>query len=71
MNIDEKMQALSSIFESWDKATTPETRLDQTDWDSMAMMGLVALLKSRFNKQIRVADLKQMITINDLLQLLP
>lgn len=71
MNIDEKMQAISTIFESWDPATTPAKQLDQTDWDSMAMMGLVALLKSRFNKQIRVADLKQMTTINDLLQLLP
>lgn len=71
MNNDEKMQAISSIFESWDAAATPETRLDQLSWDSMAMMGLVALLKSRFNKQIRVADLKQMTTINDLLQLLP
>lgn len=71
MNADEKIKIVGTIFESWDGTATPETPLESLGWDSMAMMGFIALLKSRFNKQMNVADLGRMKTVADLLQLLP
>ena len=71
MNEKEKIDAIKTIFEAWEDTATPDTMLVDVGWDSMAMMGFIALLKTRFDKQLNIPDLKQVTTIGDLLKLLP
>lgn len=51
----------------WDAAAvTPETRLDELTWDSMAMLTVVALARAE-GKTVTGDQLRAMVTVGDLL----
>jgi acyl carrier protein len=62
-----KIQALEELFEVEAGTLKPETALDILQWDSMAMLSLIALVNEKFNKRLNGAQLKSFKTIQDIL----
>ena len=61
------MEALFKVFETED--ITPETGLDTLQWDLMAMLSIIAIVKAR-GKSVSGAALREMKTVADLLAVL-
>ena len=54
-----------------DSALTMDMRLaDIPEWDSMAAMGTIALADRQFGKQLKLAELKKVDTVEDVYALL-
>ncbi len=67
MTIQDKIQALEELFEADAGTITPETALDTLQWDSMAMLSLIALVNEKFGKRLNGQQLKALKTIQDIL----
>lgn len=67
MTQQEKIAALVELFEADAGAITPETSLDKLQWDSMAMLSLIALVNERFGKRLAGSQLKSFKTVHDIL----
>lgn len=67
MDQAEKLEALAEIFDCAVDTLRPETRLDALEWDSMAMLSVIALAKAKFNRKIPGAEIRSFKTIQDIL----
>lgn len=67
MNDNEKLDALAEVFEA--DALSPEMALDELDWDSMAMLSVIALARAN-GKTIAGGTLREMKTVGDILKVL-
>ena len=67
MNEQEKMEALFEIFETED--FTSESALDALQWDSMAMLSVMALVKTN-GKSVTGQQMREMKTVSDILAVL-
>jgi len=67
MTQPEKFGLLEEMFEADAGSLKPETALDTLQWDSMAMLSLIALVNERFGKRLSGSQLKAFKTIQDLL----
>ena len=67
MTQEEKVEALEELFEVDAGTITPETALDTLQWDSMAMLSLIALVNERFGKRLNGTQLKALKTVQDIL----
>ena len=62
--MNEKIEKLADALD-WDlSAVKPETRLDTLQWDSMAMLTVIALARAS-GKTIKGDDLRKMVTVAD------
>ena len=62
--MNEKIEKLADALD-WDlSAVTPETYLDTLQWDSMAMLTVIALARAS-GKTIKGDDLRKMVTVAD------
>ena len=66
----EKIGLLEEMFEADAGALRPETALDTLQWDSMAMLSLIALVSEKFGKRLSGAQLKAFRTIQDVLEVM-
>ena len=64
MNDEQKLEALYEVFET--EELTPETRLDSLNWDSMAMLSVMAIVNN--GKSISGQAIRDMVTIGDILK---
>lgn len=62
--MNDKLEALFEVFETED--ITPETALDTLQWDSMAMLSIIAIAKT-YGKSVSGASLRGMKTVADIL----
>jgi acyl carrier protein len=62
----EKIAALEELFEVDVGVITPETALDTLQWDSMAMLSLIALVNEKFGKRLNGAQLKSFKQVQDI-----
>ena len=64
--MNEKIEKLADALD-WDVANvTPETHLDTLQWDSMAMLTVVAVARAN-GKVVKGVDLKNMVTVADVI----
>lgn len=70
MTQEEKLEALAEVFDTDAGSLTPETRLDEIGWDSMAMLSIIALLKARFDKKLPGAEIRAFEIIGDILKVM-
>lgn len=70
MTQQEKIEALAEMFEVESGLLKPETALDTLQWDSMAMLSLIALVSERFGKRVAGSQLKAFKTIQNLLEVM-
>ena len=67
MEREEKLDLLAEVFDRAPGTLTPETRLDELGWDSMAMLSVIAVVKARFGRKIPGAELRAFETVADIL----
>jgi acyl carrier protein len=67
MTQKEKIELLEELFEADVGAITPEIKLSQVAWDSMAMLSLIALVSEKFGKRLNGADIRAFETVQDIL----
>ncbi len=67
MTQQEKIEALEELFEADAGNIIPETALDTLQWDSMAMLSLIALVNEKFGKRLNGPQLKALKTVQDIL----
>lgn len=67
MTQQEKIEAIEELFEADAGAIAPGTALDTLQWDSMAMLSLIALAKARCGKRLTGDQLRGFKTVQDVL----
>lgn len=67
MELEEKLEVLAEILDCDVGELKPETQLDTLEWDSMAMLSLIVIVKTKFNKKIPGEDLRNFKTVQDIL----
>ena len=70
MTQEEKLVVLADIFDCDASELKPETKLDQLGWDSMAMLSIIAMMKSQYNKKVTGAELRGFTMVKDILSIL-
>ncbi len=70
MTQKEKMEAIALLLDEEVSAISPETKLENLIFDSVARMSLIALLSEKFDKRVGTSELKGIISIQDILNLM-
>ena len=70
MDLNEKLECLAEIFDCEASELTANTALDTLEWDSMAMLSLIALVKAKFNKKLPGAEIRGFTTVQDILNVM-
>jgi acyl carrier protein len=69
--LQEKLNALEEMMELEEGALSPETLLDDVEeWDSLAALSLVVLLKEEFDKKVTGQEIRAFQTIQDILDVM-
>ena len=64
--MDEKIEQVADALD-WDMSSlTPDTRLDELQWDSMAMLTIIAIARAN-GKTVSGAQIRAMETVGDIL----
>lgn len=66
MTQKEKIGLLEEMFEADAGTLQPETALDTLQWDSMAMLSLIALVNEKFGKKLAGSQIRNFKTIADI-----
>jgi len=67
MTHEEKIGLLEEMFEADAGTLKSGTALDTLQWDSMAMLSLIALVNERFGKRLSGVQIKSFKTVQDIL----
>lgn len=68
MDKQKKLALLEDMFEMDEGTLKEETRLDDLDeWDSLAKLSLIVLMDDEFEKKLSGAEIKEFVTIGDIL----
>lgn len=68
MNLNEKIELLADLFEVEPNALTAETVLtDLDEWNSMSKLSLIVLMDDEFNKKLTGEQIREFVTIGDIL----
>ena len=67
MTQEEKTEILAEVLDRDVSEINPEMRLDEIGWDSMAMLSVIAMAKTKFGKKISGAQLREFKTVQDVL----
>ena len=70
MTQQEKIKALEEIFEADAGTLKLETALDTLQWDSMAMLSVIALVNEKFGKCLTGIQLRAFRTIREVLEVM-
>ncbi len=70
MTQEEKIETLAEIFDCDAGGIKPETSLSELAWDSMAMLGVIAMVKAKFNKKLPGAQIREFETVQDILSVM-
>lgn len=68
MTQDEKLEALAEVFDCDAGSLKSNTELDTLQWDSMAMLSVIALVKAKFDKKLPGAEIRAFKTVGDILK---
>ena len=70
MTKEEKQEVLAELFDCDAGDLRPETALDEIGWDSMGMLSVIAMLKTRFDKKVSGADIRSFTTVQDIMDVM-
>lgn len=70
MTQEKKMEALAEVFDTAAVPLQPETRLDEIGWDSMSMLSVIALVKTKFDKKLPGTEIRAFETVGDILKVM-
>lgn len=68
MDNSKKIELLAELFEVDESEIVPGKKLEELHWDSMNMLGLIALFKAELNIKLDVPKLRSFQTVKDILE---
>lgn len=67
--MEEKLNLLEEMLELDEGSLNKDMKLnDIKEWDSVAALSLIVLLDEHFGKEISGKQIKELVTVNDILQ---
>lgn len=70
MTDEKKLELLADILDCDVEDLTPETELSSLEWDSVAVLSFIAMMDEEFGKAVKGAEIKQLVTIQDALNMM-
>ncbi len=70
MTVEKKLELIADILDIDAKELTPETEFASLDWDSVAILSFIAMMDEEFGKEIKGAQIKKFVTIQDALNIM-
>lgn len=70
MTQEEILEALADALDRDIGELKPEVNLDSIGWDSMSMLSVIAMAKTRLGKKIAGAQIREFTTVQDILSAL-
>ncbi len=70
MTVQEKLELIADILDMDVDEITPETKISSLEWDSIASLSFIAMMDENFGKEVRGAEVKKFITIQDALDIM-
>ena len=70
MTIEKKMELLADILDMDADELSPETLIADLEWDSVTALSYIAMVDEEFGKEVKGADIKKFVTIQDALNLM-
>ncbi len=70
MTNEKKIEMLAEILDVEPEELTPETEIASLEWDSLAVLGFIAMMDSEFDKTISGGEVRAFKTIQDALDVM-
>lgn len=71
MTLEKKLELLADILDMDAEELSPETEFAALDcWDSVAALSFIAMMDEEFGKEIKGAEIKRFVTIQDALNVM-
>ena len=71
MSMEKKLELIAEILDAEAEELTPETKLAELEnWDSVAALSFIAMMDEEFGKEIKGAEIKKFVTIQDALDVM-
>lgn len=71
MTIENKLELLADILDMEVDELSPETEFSTLEsWDSVAALSFIAMMDEEFGKEIKGADIKRFVTVQDALNVM-
>ena len=67
MATEKKLELLADILDVDVEELSPERELAEFDWDSVAILSFIAMMDEEFGKEMKGAEIKKFVTIQDAL----
>ncbi len=67
MTTEKKLELLADILDVDPDELAPEKELSEFDWDSVAILSFIAMMDEEFGKEMKGAEIKKFVTIQDAL----
>lgn len=64
----EKIETLAELFDTNAASLAEDQQLDTLQWDSMAMLSLIAIVRSRCNRKLTGSEIRTFKTVGDILK---
>lgn len=69
MSIEKKLSLLEELFEEEEGALTVDTKLASVEeWNSLKMLSLIVLMEDEFGKSINAHQMREFVTVNDIVE---
>lgn len=66
MNDEKKLELLAEVLDLEPEDLDPDMALgDLEEWDSVAALSFIAMMDDEFGKEVKSAQIKQLVTIRD------
>lgn len=70
MTTEKKLELIADILDMDASELTPETEFASLDWDSVAALSFIAMVDEEFGKEVKGAQIKNFVTIQDALNVM-
>lgn len=72
MTLKEKLEFLEEIMDLDEGTLSPDTVLeDIEEWDSLSRLSLTAMMKNKYNIELKATTMMDFVTINDVCNVIP
>ena len=65
MTDERKLELIAEILDVEVEEVSPEMKLDDLDWDSIAALSFIAMMDEEFEKEIKGAQIREFVTVQD------
>ncbi len=70
MTTQEKLELIADILDIDAEEIKPETKIASLEWDSIATLSFIAMMDENFSKEVKGAEIKKFVTIQDALNIM-